>query len=783
MNGTAFTKLIYSVCFLEVVRKGTKVGVLRDSIVPPHHYYTSYRDKPGRCPVRHHHTTRQILWLVQRIGWGRYLPSLLAALIIAPTLFGANGIAPPENSTSGNHTGRVSLDRSVYPVPFGSVKDFFPGASESPDTTPRGQSIFPVHRRAVLADHDLNIDAGSEEIGPGDLIVYIEVNDPDFTLDSVVEETIAQGDHGPIKIMVRRGTETLLLATAGGLAPNNGVITQGSDIIKSITRELGPIHETAPDSGLFEIALPIRYTDGPESSVGPVTPGQGYTPLNGKPGVLGRFDQEPQSDSYCILQGDAILVEYTDPADNTGSSRTLSEAASFHLHSGFLLSNKTEYVIDDDMHLSLIELDLNLNSKEAESYTLDLVLWKFRNTRLTIGPLGGEIAAFAPEFMTFRESGDSTGIFDTHIKIPKRLKGEFVPRGEEISLEYTDWGPSHANFVGDEEREENLVVVTSNFGATVELDKKRYSWTDKVYITIVAPAHNFDSSVIDDIGNSDVDPIRISTRGFHLDKYKLLETGVDTGIFVGEVTLTGFTHDADGDPNTGDKSGFDTRPRTGPASAGGPDDGLIQSSDDDGLIVSFEFSGDETVVDSALIRWNTGVVEWLEPVYQLNETGAIQVSDPDMNLDPEALDSFQVRVRSETDTGGIDITVTETDFATGIFGGSVTFSQDDSSEAKTLYVTPGDTITADYNDHTLPDPFTTADDLLLESTAFIEGPNSPVKIIFDQETYTWTDKVGVSIIAPNHNLSANEIDTIGSHDTNTIRITTQDHELESGHVD
>lgn len=197
---------------------------------------------------------------------------------------------PVGNVTSGNHTGRVSLDRSVYPVPFGSVKDFFPETSQSPDTVPRGQSIFPVHRRAVIADDDLNIDAGSEELGPGNLMVYIEVNDLDFNLDSFAEETIAEGDHGPIKIMVRRGTETLLLATAGGLAPNNGVITQGSDIINNITRELGPLHETAPDSGRFKIALPIRYTDGPESSIGPVTPDQGYRSLNGKSGVLGRFD-------------------------------------------------------------------------------------------------------------------------------------------------------------------------------------------------------------------------------------------------------------------------------------------------------------------------------------------------------------------------------------------------------------------------------------------------------------------------------------------------------------
>ena len=92
-----------------------------------------------------------------------------------------------------------------------------------------------------------------------------------------------------------------------------------------------------------------------------------------------------------------------------------------------------------------------------------------------------------------------------------------------------------------------MTIFTSNFGATVELDQKVYSWTDKVYITVVAPDHNFDGDLVDEVGNTDVDPIKISTRGFDLDNYKLVETGTDTGIFTGEVILTGFAHDADGD--------------------------------------------------------------------------------------------------------------------------------------------------------------------------------------------------------------------------------------------
>jgi len=99
-------------------------------------------------------------------------------------------------------------------------------------------------------------------------------------------------------------------------------------------------------------------------------------------------------------------------------------------------------------------------------------------------------------------------------------------------------GPSGSDYVGDEDEDVNLTIFTSNFGATVELDQKVYTWTDKVYITIVAPDHNFDGDLVDEIGNTDLDPIKVSTRGTDLDNYKLVETGTDTGIFTGEVILT-----------------------------------------------------------------------------------------------------------------------------------------------------------------------------------------------------------------------------------------------------
>ncbi len=287
-------------------------------------------------------------------------------------------------------------------------------------------------------------------------------------------------------------------------------------------------------------------------------------------------------------------------------------------------------------------------------------------------------------------------------------------------MEYTDWGPAGADYVGQEDEDIGLTVYTSNFGATIELDQKVYTWTDKVYITVVAPDHNFDSGLVDEIGETANDAVQVSTRGNEIDQYKLVESGADTGIFIGEVTLTGMTHDADGDSTTGTNGNDVSSPVTSDQTTqSGPTEGKLAATDNDGLTVSFEFSEDETVVGSALIRWNIGEVQWLEASYPASGTGVIRVIDADMNLDPEAIDNFDVDAWSDSDAGGIDLTVTETNEATGIFEGTVFFTTTNESSGHRLRVAEGDTVTAEYEDNTLPEPYTTADELDITATSLI----------------------------------------------------------------
>ena len=530
-----------------------------------------------------------------------------------------------------------------------------------------GISQFLLHGTAI----------GADALAQKDVTVWITVTDADYNTAASGEDKIIDT---AVTVKITRGSNSTTVATLGDSTAD-------------------ALIETTPDSGVFETSQTIAYTSGPD---------------NNCPSVF---------KNGCILQGDIITVEYADLNTASGSAGTSTDSATFDLRNGVLQSDKSVYLIGSDMILTLIEQDFNHDSDSSESYTLDLVEWDSDAATTTLGSLGisGANTAFDPEPSDFRETGSNTGIFQVIINIPDTLNSNLLDRGEEIGLEYVDWGPAGSNYVGQESEDIGLTIFTSNFGATIELDQKVYTWTDKVYITVVAPDHNFDGDLVDEIGNTSSDPVKIATRGYSLTTYKLVETGPDTGIFTGEVILTGFIHDANGDGTT-------ERPGAATSGAGaGPTNGTLETDNDDGLTVSFEYTSDQTIVSSALIRWNIGEVQWLESSYPASGTGIVRVIDADMNLNPEAIDNFKIDAWSDSDAGGISVTVTETNEATGIFEGTVFFTVSNDSSGHRLRVGEGDTVTAEYEDNTLPDPYTTADELDIGATTLIGTIVSPLE--------------------------------------------------------
>ena len=248
--------------------------------------------------------------------------------------------------------------------------------------------------------------------------------------------------------------------------------------------------------------------------------------------------------------------------------------------------------------------------------------------------------------------------------------------------------------------------------APIFTDKPVYSWTDKVKITILAPSWNTDRHLIDSIGDDQYNPIKISTSKHHLEPYRFTETGVNTGIFVAEVTLTGFSHDADGD---GD---IDTIPRT---FGTGPTSGFLEIEPDSSLTISFEFADGVVVIESVPIIWNIGDAQFSENNYLLDKPALVRVIDPDLNLNPEGFDQIPIYVSSDSDAAGIEITAIETSESSGVFVATITFTQNQSSSGNRLIALPGDEIFAKYNDHTLPKPYSTSDNLEIITLAKVSS--------------------------------------------------------------
>lgn len=364
-----------------------------------------------------------------------------------------------ESAADSYFTPSVSLDRTVYPVPFGQVSDF---ADDIVSIKPDGRSVFPLHLSTIVTG---NMRA-SETLDAGDLMLHIRINDPSFDLSSSNVDTVSKDvtgkDVGPLKISVSRDSQTMVLAYVGGSTPNkDGLIDVGDDDPDN-ARQLGPITEIAPDAGIFELDFIVRYTDGPSNQGCPAT--ASFTSLNENMfsgSEKSRFDEpSPDNENYCIMGGDILTVEYA-YLDESGNIAVASDAATFDLRSGVLLSDKEVYTIGSDMILTLIDPDLDLDNYVAETYSLDLIEWDSQAATMTMGQLGGETSSFNPEPSAFRETGDSTGMFIVVIEIPDTLQENNLEQGEEIILEYTDWSVPGAEYVGKEDKDVQLTLYTS----------------------------------------------------------------------------------------------------------------------------------------------------------------------------------------------------------------------------------------------------------------------------------------------------------------------------------
>ena len=253
-------------------------------------------------------------------------------------------------------------------------------------------------------------------------------------------------------------------------------------------------------------------------------------------------------------------------------------------------SDKSVYIIGDDIILTVIDPDADKDSDVAE------FVGDKEDSKVIIESKYGKIDGYR-----LRETGDSTGIFQGIIGIlgirkngtviPQNFNGKNIDKiqgtgiddgfiggrpGDEITISYKN-----------RTRIVSLSIFILDFGATVEMDKKVYKSNDMVYLTVVAPDFSFDSDIVNEIGQKPESMIQIQTSADKLDYYKLVETGTDTGIFTGEIQLAPIDKKSPDQPNT----------------RRGPTEGILGCNEKEDFIkVVFTLFEDKSVVGKAVIR-------------------------------------------------------------------------------------------------------------------------------------------------------------------------------------
>ena len=209
-----------------------------------------------------------------------------------------------------------------------------------------------------------------------------------------------------------------------------------------------------------------------------------------------------------------------------------------------------------------------------------------------------------------------------------------------------------------------------------------YTWTDRIYVLIYANGFNEDSEKIDYIGQDQngYGNIQVTTRAGHTtDEVIFMETGPDTGLFMGVVKMTGL-----GTHAMHDRNGVEIKPMGMNMDNYTPGSctmmeinmnmctiGVGQSSHDwaaklktglqDGAVtVSWEANEDVTIVKSATWEWRMGEISFDKEQFVVDEPITFKLHDADLWVHHAEFHSYYIRAYSDSDSAGIYVPVSFT---------------------------------------------------------------------------------------------------------------------------
>ncbi|HEY8140292.1 MAG TPA: hypothetical protein VIE86_04345, partial [Nitrososphaera sp.] len=352
----------------------------------------------------------------------------------------------------------------------------------------------------------------------------------------------------------------------------------------------------------------------------------------------------------------------------------------------------------DIVTVTVQDEDLNLDDDTIEEFTSDspaslpgggefIVLVETEDEEL-----GGETTE------QFRETASDTGIFTaswtvgTDIPVTEDT-GDNIEQATNILVTFNDEVDSTGG--GGDEIEVNLPVVTGT--GSIEVTPTLVGPGTEVTVLVTDLDLDEDPQGTENYepDNPDDDDFFVSFRSDRNEvgdaSPEIEETGPNTGVFMFTIEL--ITDEAAcEDDDLGDAK-FEAEGGSEPSAGACPGDLISIKYEDE------QTSGGQQGAVSAIIEVKSFDPEITtdKPGYSVGERVTATISDPDANRKPDIADSLtDIRVTSDSDRVGEEISALETGRNTGVF--RLSFSTSSGTEGGAITVKTGDTVTIEYTD-------------------------------------------------------------------------------------
>ena len=239
---------------------------------------------------------------------------------------------------------------------------------------------------------------------------------------------------------------------------------------------------------------------------------------------------------------------------------------------------------------------------------------------------------------------------------------------------------------------------------------ENYGWQGKVNVLIYAPGWNFEKDEIEWIGDGSTNKgvVTFQSRSeYGFSEYSgsgcgLIETGPNTGLFMGRLKLTGHDYDINGDGTVDTKLGGEACSSTSKSPY--KELGKIEGGREGGFTVNFEYGTEATeekfVTQTATFGWNLATIDFAADEFSVNDTVQFDFYDKD-SYGLKYAGSF--KIYSDSDKAGIDLSVQDNENHKYKKSYEFFLTSDDQSSGKTLFAKPGDKIYVEWEDYTLPE--------------------------------------------------------------------------------